>query len=349
MTPYEETVIMTVVKMTGAIGILGVFLTLVVFYWNPKEFKKPMGHLVLALAGADFIDSLSKLLSDWGSAGAIKYSSTVTRFNAPRNPPLCYAQFAGVLEGDVSTLIFVFAMELMVVYVTTSKKYYAITKTQEMMVIVFGYLFPVPFIGMSIFAQSLGWGEIVTGGKWCYIDKSLFWPYQVAFYYVWQWAVFLKGNSKVLFVVRRMIAFLIAFFVGHIFSNINRINSYITGQEYYAFNLLQAILSPSRGMLNFLAFAYAVYASPKRQMETNKSPDESLQWSENKSSSGGKSDLKLFAKDVEKQVIYFKTPQSPTHLSAAQSRITSTDNTAIFGTAPMSFQSDVSRKPSQQR
>ncbi|KAJ3328084.1 hypothetical protein HDU91_004200 [Kappamyces sp. JEL0680] len=240
-----------------------------------------MGHLILALAGADLIDSTAKAI---GRAGP----------DSGLHSALCKAQTAMVLEGDVVSVLLAFWFSLLVVYVTTSKRYYSVSKSQETFIIAMSYLFPVPFWVFTIFSSSWFNADYIVADSnaWCYIAGNLFYPYQFWFYYCWQWITFLfnvaaivmvwfrlkemeeqiaavtgstQSSRRILFVVERMIAFLVAFFVGHIFSNINRIYTALGNPASYTLLILHSAISPARGMLNFMAFLYTYYTSPARR------------------------------------------------------------------------------------
>ncbi|KAI8913378.1 hypothetical protein EDD86DRAFT_200428 [Gorgonomyces haynaldii] len=142
------------------------------------------------------------------------------------------------------------------------------------LVIFLSFVWSLPFSMYAIFYQPPDgmpriFGDAVT---WCNINSPVYPNFLFAFYYGWQWLVFLFGIlttfmawlnlykmgkrtvSMRAFVIKKMTVYIIVFFIGHIFSNINRMNAMLHGTEIFILPVLQGVFSPSRGFLNFLAF-----------------------------------------------------------------------------------------------
>ncbi|KAJ3364356.1 hypothetical protein HDU91_002606 [Kappamyces sp. JEL0680] len=75
------------------------------------------------------------------------------------------------------------------------------------------------------------------------------------------------------FVILRMIAYLIAFVVVWTPSSVNRITSMVTGSTVYELAILQALVSPQRGLINAVAYWYTWYNSPAVTRERKMSRD----------------------------------------------------------------------------
>jgi hypothetical protein len=73
-----------------------------------------------------------------------------------------------------------------------------------------------------------------------------------------------------MFVVYRMSYYLIAFLFGHVLSNAARL-SQTSGNPIFELVLLQGLISPARGMLNFCAFMFSFVTSPARELSQESS------------------------------------------------------------------------------
>jgi hypothetical protein len=177
------------VKIGALIGMVGEISTLGMFLTNPQEFYSPMGHLVLALCGADILGSIGKGIGRFGiQAGAANETGET-------NSILCLSQAAMIIEADDITITIIFMMTWMVVYLTFfTTKYEPLSKSNEIAIIIIAVLLPFPPIIWILFGPGwIGSEEPIIGDalNWCSIRPMYFWTYQFIIYYFWQWGLFI--------------------------------------------------------------------------------------------------------------------------------------------------------------
>ncbi|KAJ3301888.1 hypothetical protein HDV03_000255 [Kappamyces sp. JEL0829] len=164
----------------------------------------------------------------------------------------------------------------------------------EPLIIAMAFLAPAPFALYPILTSPTLVGDVDT---WCWIGKKNA-TYQVSLWFGELWGVFIinvivlvmtvvgskdekpkekkekdRLRSFGSFVILRMIAYLIAFVVVWTPSSVNRITSMVTGSTVYELAILQALVSPQRGLINAVAYWYTWYNSPAVTRERKMSRD----------------------------------------------------------------------------
>ncbi|KAI8899448.1 hypothetical protein BC833DRAFT_585677 [Globomyces pollinis-pini] len=260
-------------RFSSTLGLIGVLGVAVSYYKYPGEFKTPMGRLILAMSVADLIDASSKFAGRWTMASGVASLG-------------CQAQGALIQMGTLSAIFLSFVMAATVVMVITAKTHFSITRNYELVAVACCFLIPVPMSVIPLMLKSPdGTPLIGDSSQWCWIKGGPTFPQQLMFFFVPFWAVFLfnvialllvwgkindlnknirnpHDRKKSFYVVKRMVAYLVAFLFAWTASTVNRMSTFYFGYSLFPFAILQALCSPARGFFNFLAFVYCQRTNP---------------------------------------------------------------------------------------
>ncbi|KAJ3271101.1 hypothetical protein HDV01_007038 [Terramyces sp. JEL0728] len=283
----------TVTKTSSVVGFVGVLAMFVMLYRNPESFKNPTGRLVLAITVTDLFDSVTKFIGRWGP------DSGLTSF-------LCYAQTWSIQQFNISSVILGMLMGFNTVYLIFFKGSVEKIQKFEPYMILVSFIFPIPFALYPMFGKPLGIPMVGDVDTWCWISKQHA-VYQIYLWFAILWIIFvlnllilaatvwaIKKNEKALnqpvqqnsrmsfgvYIQRRMLAYLIGFVIVWTPSSLNRITQLALGYPVYTFGILQALVSPTRGFIDFLAYFYSWWYSPAnirdKKLSAGKSIDDQL-------------------------------------------------------------------------
>ena len=172
-------------------------------------------------------------------------------------------------------------------------------KKLELYYILIAFTFPLPFALYPLLNTLNGARYFGDADQWCWFSKSTS-IYGIYLWFILLWiffafnliALFLtaqhfqkmttltnrsrsasadklskdKKKPTTTLVVRRMVAYMIAFVIVWTPSNINRITQLVVGSPIFGLSVAQSLVSPLRGFLNFCAFIYAWYHSDENKL-----------------------------------------------------------------------------------
>ncbi|KAJ1336356.1 hypothetical protein BSLG_007140 [Batrachochytrium salamandrivorans] len=245
---------------------------------SPKLFSNPTGRLVIALAVADFIDAANKLM---GQAGP----------SAGKNSVICQLQAAMIQEGTLASIFISLSMTINALYVVFFNGSVSLLHKYAWVTIGLCFGLAIPLSIIPIFYQvpipisGPGSPIIYTrmyqdAQQWCWISSKL--PtFQIAFFYAELFFIFafnsvayvvtgiklrqIRSHSTVKsrnassrmavqLMAQRMLLYTIGFVIAWTPSAVNRITAAVIQEPVFALSLLQSIVSPARGFINFLVF-----------------------------------------------------------------------------------------------
>ncbi|KAI8924623.1 hypothetical protein BC831DRAFT_464860 [Entophlyctis helioformis] len=259
-------------RISACLSIASFLGTIVCRYLKPKWFSNSIGRLVLALAVADVVDAVAK------AAGRLGPNSGAQSF-------LCQAQATIIQEATLASVFFGLTVAVYMLFIMYFQGSLAILKRFEKQVIALCFLAPLPFTITPLVVKTDGLTNMIGDGDiFCWIGKKDA-VYQIYLFYVIVWAVFVvqlvayfltwygiyrleqeiqtiskssgKGSSVYrTIMVKRMMAYTLAFMITWTPSSLNRMYQISTGSTLFPLALLQAIFSPLRGTVDFGVFLY---------------------------------------------------------------------------------------------
>ncbi|KAK5672748.1 hypothetical protein QVD99_000250 [Batrachochytrium dendrobatidis] len=275
---HDRLVLQIFTQISAVIGLLGVFGISYMLIKSSKSFSNPTGRLVTALAVADFIDAASKLV---GQAGP----------NAGIDSAICQIQAAMIQEGTLASIFISLSMTLNAVYIVFFSGSVSVLHKHAWVMIALCFCIPLPLSILPIFykvdtpSHDINLPPVPTrlyqdAQQWCWIPSELS-DYQIYFFYaelffifsfnsiayVLTWIKLRQSQQHVTakarytaaqmatqLMARRMLLYTIGFVIAWTPSAINRLTTAFTKQPVFALALLQSIVSPMRGFINFLVF-----------------------------------------------------------------------------------------------
>lgn len=247
------------ISIVGSLAIIGCFT-----FWS--KFRSQAAKLICYLAISDFFAMVVKGL---GRLGPEAGNASV----------LCQAQGAIMQWGDISSILWISVMSGNVLLVLCFKKGLSDLRRYEKWYLLGCYGVPVLFSVPPLFVRDpLMYDDT---NLWCWISDHykemrmylFFIPLWIIFFLnvaafviaghtLWKGSSELRGASKnSLFNYRKTYAqnisiFIIAFIITWTPSTISRVFTFVTGEPSFSLSLFQSIVSPSRGLINFIAFFY---------------------------------------------------------------------------------------------
>ncbi|KAJ2999307.1 hypothetical protein HDV02_003241 [Globomyces sp. JEL0801] len=257
----QLTTLQNIVRVTSLIGFSGAILVFVYLIRFPRLFNNPVGRIVIALACTDAIDASFKFLARAG-------------INSGSDSALCQIQ-AFVLHVECQAqLLLGLSLGLNIVYILYLKGDAQTIQKYEWGIIFLSFSIPLPYAVYQLFNPHL----VGDGDLWCFTSAEYgnlrFWTF-----YFWLILIFMlnvlfiiltsigirrlyqnlrnlgasESSSKgIKVVLYRLAIYLIGFFIAWLPSFLNRTIPH--PHANYEFAMAQAIVSPTRGMINFLAF-----------------------------------------------------------------------------------------------
>ncbi|KAJ3307809.1 hypothetical protein HDV04_002535 [Boothiomyces sp. JEL0838] len=164
------------------------------------------------------------------------------------------------------------------------------------------FVIPIPFALYPLFGKPMGISMVGDVDTWCWISKAHA-VYQIYLWFAILWIIFvfnllilaatiwaIKKNEKALkqpvqnnskmsfgtYVQRRMLAYLIGFVIVWTPSSLNRIAQIALGYPVYTLGIMQALVSPTRGFIDFCAYFYSWWYSPANIRDRKMSVDQDL-------------------------------------------------------------------------
>ena len=235
----------------------------------PKAFRSPTGRLILAITVTDLFDSTTKFMGRWGpEAGLDSF--------------LCAYQTWSITQFNASSVLLGMFMGLNAMYLIYFNGTVEKIQKYEYVMICISFILPLPFSLTTLLIKPNGMNMYGDVTLWCWItaENGI---YRIVLWFLLLWIVTLVNitsmtltiykirkseafNSLVMhssdsqkkstfgsLIIKRMLAYLVAFFIVWTPSSVNRVYGLFGGQSYYL-DLLQSICSPSRGFINFLVF-----------------------------------------------------------------------------------------------
>nr|KAJ3420072.1 hypothetical protein HK105_006150 [Polyrhizophydium stewartii] len=238
-----------------------------------KNFKNPTGRVLLAIGILDFFDAIAKFAGRW------------TLSDGPGSV-LCQFQAFFLHFSNMSSAFLSLALALNALYLVAFDGSVDLILKLEWLVIAVSLLIPAVIAAIPLFWQPIAGVRMYGDAQlYCWI-VSTYTQYQIYLLFMWLWAMIVftffvlfylrykfnkldarmasnssgptKSSEMRKFVVRRMIAYLIAFVVIWTPSSVNRITQLVIGSPVYELNVFQAMFIPSRGLFDFLANYYAM-------------------------------------------------------------------------------------------
>ncbi|KAJ3309933.1 hypothetical protein HDV04_005502 [Boothiomyces sp. JEL0838] len=263
-------------KCSSILGFMGVLAMIAVSNFNSDDsFKNPTGRLVLAITFTDFFDSITKFIGQWGPDSGLTSA-------------LCYWQAWSIQQFNITSIILGLLMGLNTVYLIYFKGSVDTIQKFEPYMILASFAIPVPLALYPLFAKPTGVSMIGDVDNWCWISKSL--PvYQISLWFGILWTIFLlnllmlgitvwtikknehsfnqliQSNTKTSFgayIQKRMLAYLIGFIIVWLPTSVNRIVQIALGNQVFAVGIIHAMLTPTRGFIDFCAYFYTWWHSP---------------------------------------------------------------------------------------
>ncbi|KAL2912260.1 hypothetical protein HK105_208251 [Polyrhizophydium stewartii] len=254
------------------------------YFRSPMSFDNPTGRIILAITVTDLLDCVVKFIGRWGP-------------QAGRDSMLCQFQGAGIQMSNFSSVLLGLAMALNAIYIVVLRGSIENIRKFEWLIIAVCICIPIPFAAVPLFLQPTpGLPMFGDADQWCWIIKA-YAPYQIYLWFGWLWGIFvfnmlayfsirqvLTSTTKMflgqqqapsairqrMFLIKRMLAFLVAFMFVWTPSSINRIVQLSLGTPVFALSVVQSVVSPTRGMVNFLAYFYTWWYQPA-QMSRSRS------------------------------------------------------------------------------
>ncbi|KAI8897991.1 slime mold cyclic AMP receptor-domain-containing protein [Globomyces pollinis-pini] len=269
LTKADLSTINVVVKVSSVVGFLGVCGMLYFIITSKHSFRNPTGRLIIAITVTDLFDSCTKFIGRWGPESGI-------------NSFLCRAQAFSIQEFNLANVTLGLIMGLNTVYLVLFRGSVDKIQKYEPYMIAFSFTFPLFFAIYPVATSMVG--DVDT---WCWIGKP-FGPFQIGLWFGILWVIFCanivvlsitawsvkkldsimaasassKTKSFGPLIIKRMVAYLIAFLIIWTPSSVNRMSQLIAGRSFFPLALLQALVSPTRGFINFMAYFYTWWHSP---------------------------------------------------------------------------------------
>ena len=194
---------------------------------------------------------------------------------------LCQAQGAGIQESNFSSVLLGLVIALNALYVVFFKGSIEVIRKYEWMLIAACFMIPIPFVVIPLFLQPIpGRSMYGDANQWCWITSE-YAPYQLYFWFIFLWVIFIFNLAAYLltrhtlntassllvgkraspnamryrmFIIKRMLWYILAFIVVWTPSSVNRVAQLILGSPVFALSVIQSLISPARGFFNFLAY-----------------------------------------------------------------------------------------------
>eukprot|EP00842_Homolaphlyctis_polyrhiza_P004907 jgi/Hompol1/5417/HPOL_004414-RA len=144
-SPDQYRLIVSATRSAASLGLLGVIGITYMFFLRPKMFANPVGRLVLALAAADFIDAVAKLLSRVGETSPGQIDSTI---------PACQIQAAFIQESTLASILITLAMTLTALYVCFFRGSISTLHKRAWVVVALCFGVSMPFAVLPIFMTT---------------------------------------------------------------------------------------------------------------------------------------------------------------------------------------------------
>ena len=247
----------------------------------PSAFKSPTGRLVLAITMTDLFDCTTKFIGQWGPMSGV-------------DGILCQYQTWSITHFNISSVLLGMIMGFNAMYLIYFNGTVEKIQKYEWLMIAICFLFPLPFSLAPLFLKPLGVNMYGDANMWCWITAE-HGVYRIYFWFSILWIVSIiniftltltvmeirknqgylknlsaafkpktkeedlaaKGKTFGNFITKRMMAYLIAFFLVWTPSSVNRVYGLFVGEPSFVLNLAQSICSPSRGFINFIVFFYS--------------------------------------------------------------------------------------------
>lgn len=280
-TAAEQTAALTsTARMSGITSIVAVVTMVAIFVLMPR-YRTQAARLSIYLGIADLIDACAK-------------AATRSALDA-KSQSLCTAQGFLIEWADISSILWVSVMSVNILLILVFTKSLADLRKYEKFYILICYGIPFVFAVPPLFTANF-YGDATL---WCWIGSKyqdfrmylLYYPIWVVFFFnmavlaaagltLWNRTRFLQVHSNTgtgggrgggLFAYRKTYAinvsfFIVAYIVSWVPSTTNRVAG-LLGRGTYGLSMFQAIFSPLRGFVNFLAFIMMVVVRKHKDSE----------------------------------------------------------------------------------
>ncbi|KAJ3016219.1 hypothetical protein HKX48_004161 [Thoreauomyces humboldtii] len=268
-TPQQYLALEWIARGSATLSFFGILAIFGFFIFNPQSARNPTARLIIFMAVGDGLSAFAKFLGRWplnnGPDGAI-----------------CQAQAAIMQEGDLSSLTWTAILAYNLLLVVFFKGRTDTVRRNEIPLAIFAFGWPLIFAIVPLFITGSAGKIYGDSNIWCWV-KSDYPAYSIGMFYAVLWCVFLFNIVAYILVgrviwnshkdltistarvnptlsryrlafARTALVYITAFLIVWTPSNLNRFYALATGSPLFIFSLLQTIMSPMRGFVNFLAY-----------------------------------------------------------------------------------------------
>ncbi|KAJ3325096.1 hypothetical protein HDV06_004852 [Boothiomyces sp. JEL0866] len=269
----ELNILLAVVRSTATLGFIGVLLMTIMFFNSHQSFSNPTGRIIVAITICDLIDSALQFI------GRFPISSGIKSFS-------CQAQGFMISQVFMTQWLLGFTITLYILLIIFFKAKVSSIKRWESTIISLCIILPLPISFIILFSKPDGVNPLIGDADfWCWISSDHYAVYQVglgllpniaiifgetlSFFAI---ALTIAGNTEEIqemlskpykrYIVTRMLAYMIAFWIIWAPTLIYRIAQYAVGESIFALALINAITTPAQGFIHFIVFLITWYLSP---------------------------------------------------------------------------------------
>ncbi|KAJ3276794.1 Cation channel sperm-associated protein 3 [Terramyces sp. JEL0728] len=253
-------------------GFIGVLLMTIMFSTQHKSFSNPTGRIIVAITICNLLDSVLQFI------GRFPINSGIRSFG-------CQAQGFMISQIFMTEWLLGFTITLYILLIIFFNFKVSAIREWESTIISMCIILPLPLSFIILFAKPDGVHPLIGDADfWCWISSDYYAVYQVglgllpniaiivgetlSFLAI---AVTISGNNKEIqemlskpykrYIITRMLAYMIAFWIIWAPTLINRIAQYAVGQPVFTLALINAIFTPAQGLIHFLVFLVTWYAA----------------------------------------------------------------------------------------
>ncbi|KAJ3162853.1 hypothetical protein HDU86_003828 [Geranomyces michiganensis] len=275
-TPEQNNLLEWVARGSASLSFCGILCIYVFFIMNPTAARNPTARLIIFMATSDLMSASAKFLGRWPITLGI-------------DRPLCKIQAAVMQEGDLSSLTWTAILAANLLLVVFFRGRTDTIRKYELRLALFAYGWPLIFALLPLVIRGTEAGGPLYGDSnlWCWI-VSAYPEYQIGFFYIVLWMVFLFNLVSYLLVfrvisnsgkaletynpnaggqslsryrvafARTALVYSTAAIVVWTPSNLNRFYAMSQGHSLFALSFMQTLMSPMRGFINFVAY-FCIY------------------------------------------------------------------------------------------
>ncbi|KAJ3315991.1 hypothetical protein HDV04_000199 [Boothiomyces sp. JEL0838] len=286
-TQDELNILLAVVRSAATLGFkhlilgfIGVLLMTIMFFNSHKSFSNPTGRIIVAITICDLIDSALQFV------GRFPISSGIKSFS-------CQAQGFMISQVFMTQWLLGFTITLYILLIIFFNFKVGAIKRWESTIISLCIILPLPLSFIILFSRPDGVNSLIGDADfWCWISSEHYSVYQVGLGLLPNIAIIvgetlsffaiaftIAGNSDEYavsnfriqemlskpykrYIITRMLAYMIAFWIIWAPTLINRIAEYTIGQPVFILAMINAATTPAQGFIHFLVFLITWYLSP---------------------------------------------------------------------------------------